>query len=565
MPGRLIFFALMLGLFWIGPVSAQAVPCDGVIVICPEQQAAPKFKFNFQIQIKPGQQKLKLPRRVVRTQIVRTQKIIVEPANPVVVRAPIVRQVQPVIQKPSWAGLPEVGPTHLVADDMLDIPDQFIVDLNLQEFTKQGIDLKTISIGDLAARLGIDASQIRSVQRRFLFSAVLRASPAQAAALANNPLVKQIYADTKIKAAGSSLPLSWGLDRLDSPSLPLDNHFDRDFGDYQTRIYLFDTAVDGAHGEFGSRVKFGASFVKNSTDKTMKCREHGTEMASLIAGKNTGAAPKAEIVQLVVLPCQREQTGEASSLIEAVEWLLIREADFGDGKPIVANMSLAGKWSRKINDAVAVLTINQVAVVVAAGNNSQDACRFSPASAKDAITVAATGPRDETPGFSNFGSCVDINSPGRLLTALTENKGDRYVAANGTSGATALVSGLLARSLKVKGPKAAEQWLANSGVPAKLWRKDQASMMLAQVNPNLHQFCRTPAQGEALTLRARASNTGKALKILEPDTLLRIAEMDQGWLHVATPGGTKGWIASLKSGGVSLLELDDDTACKAAQ
>jgi subtilisin family serine protease len=553
--GRVLIFASMLGLFWAGPVLAQAVPCDGVIILCSEQQAKPKFEFNFQIQIKPGQKQQKQPRRIVRT-----QKIMVEPARPLVLRAPSVRRVQPIFQKPSWAGLPEVGPTHLVADDMLDIPNQFIVDLNLVEFASQGLDLKTISIADLAARLGIAASQIRSVQRRFLFSAVLRASPAQAAALAKNPFVKQVYPDTKIKAAGSSLPLSWGLDRLDSPSLPLDNHFDRDFGDYQTRIYLFDTAVDATHREFGARVKFGATFVKAPTDKTTKCREHGTEMASLIAGQTTGAAPKAEVVQLVVLPCQREQTGEASSLIEAVEWLLIREADFGDGKPIVANMSLAGKWSRKINDAVAILTNNQVAVVAAAGNNSQDACRFSPASAKDAITVAATGPRDETPGFSNFGPCVDINAPGRLLTALTENKLEHYVAANGTSGATALVSGLLARSLKVKGPKAAEQWLANSAVPAKLWRKDQASMMLAQVNPDLHQFCRTPAEGSALTLRVRASNTSKAIKILDADALLKITEVDQGWIH-ATTGGMKGWISS----GVALLELDDDTVCKATQ
>ncbi len=97
-------------------------------------------------------------------------------------------------------------------------------------------------------------------------------------------------------------------------------------------------------------------------------------------------------------------TGEASNLIEAAEWLLIREADHGDGKPVIVNMSLAGKWSRKINDAVGVMMAYGLAVVVAAGNNGEDACRFSPASANDAVTEAATGPQVETPGFSNFGT-----------------------------------------------------------------------------------------------------------------------------------------------------------------
>jgi aqualysin 1 len=559
---RALCSVFLLQLLFLDEVQAQAVPCIPGVTQCAEKPGI-QLDFNFQITVKPKppkipkyRPKLVVKKHVAVPAVVEKIPVLVRPHN----TQPVFVATKSIDPKPSWAGLQDVPPVQLVAEDMLDIPGQYIVDLNLAEFAKQGLDLKVISIADLAAKLQIDVSQIRSVQRRFLFSVVLKANAVQAQDLAKNPLVSRVYGDTKIKAAGSKLPLSWGLDRLDSPKLPLDNHFDRNFGDYQARIYLFDTGVDQFHAEFGSRVKFGQSFVAAQSDKTKKCREHGTEMASLIAGQTTGAAPRAEIVELVVLPCMREETGEASSLVEAAEWLLIREADFGDGKPALANMSLTGKWSRKINETVRVLTENQVAVVVAAGNNAQDACRFSPASAKDAITVAATGPRDETPGFSNFGTCVDINAPGRLLTALTEAKKDYYIAANGTSGATALVSGLLARSMRVKGPKAADQWLAKAAVPAKLWRKDQSNLFLAQANPELHSFCRSQKAG--LKLREKASNSSKVLVTLAADVLVHVEGVLQGWAKVTSPGGKTGWIENQQD---ILLELDEAIPCKAAQ
>lgn len=52
-----------------------------------------------------------------------------------------------------------------------------------------------------------------------------------------------------------------------------------------------------------------------------------------------------------------------------------------------------------------------VTVVVAAGNEFQDACNVSPASATDAITVGSTDIDDKFSYFSNYGKCVDILAP----------------------------------------------------------------------------------------------------------------------------------------------------------
>jgi Subtilase family len=595
--------SLLLQMLYILAISAaallsgtaaaqQAVNCE--VVVCDEPRPKPRVGFSFEFLVKPAPKVVlpPKPKPVIRPPNTPKQK---QPPNQ---KATVVKKPEPVRKKPpakvaivkrpdaskpgkpkpSWAGLEERPVIVLNPQDMIDIEGSYIVDLNVAALQAAGLDLAVISTADLATQLQLAPGQIRNIQRRFLFSVTLNATPQQAAQMAQNPLVSAVNADTQIKAAGgktlkTDLPLSWGLDRLDAPSLPLDNSYDRLSGDYQTRIYVFDSGIKSNELEFKDRVAFGARFTPVLKNDDQGCDAHGTEMASLLAGKSTGSAPKAFIVDLVVLPCNSEQTGSASSLIEAVEWLLMREADFGDGKPAVANMSLAGKWSRSINNAVSILTKNNVAVVVAAGNNGDDACRYSPASAKDAVTVAATGPDDETPGFSNFGGCVDIHSPGRLLTTLSVDHTAKdqpfiYVATSGTSGATALVSGLLARSLKVKGPKAASQWLLEAGAPAEFWRKDsdnKFAMLLAQASPQWRSSCRVAGLEGGLELRARPGPQGKPIKTLASNSVVVVETAGNGWARIKDGNAAKGWVALQTADKPNLFDLKANIPCNAVR
>ena len=82
-------------------------------------------------------------------------------------------------------------------------------------------------------------------------------------------------------------------------------------------------------------------------------------------------------------------------------------------------MSLGGGLNPAINAAVKALTDKGVHVIVAAGNEAQDACNFSPASEKTAITVGATeDTSDKVTNFSNIGGCLDIFAPGQRLNLL---------------------------------------------------------------------------------------------------------------------------------------------------
>lgn len=75
-------------------------------------------------------------------------------------------------------------------------------------------------------------------------------------------------------------------------------------------------------------------------------------------------------------------------------------------------MSLGGSYSAALNSAVKSTVGKGVTVVVAAGNDNDDASNYSPASEATAITVGAIDADDNRASFSNYGSLVDVFGPG---------------------------------------------------------------------------------------------------------------------------------------------------------
>jgi subtilisin family serine protease len=102
--------------------------------------------------------------------------------------------------------------------------------------------------------------------------------------------------------------------------------------------------------------------------------------------------------------------GFDSDVIAGVDWVAANHES-----PAVANMSLGGDFSRALNDAVTALSNAGVFIAVAAGNDDEDACGASPASAAAAFTVAASERGDAKSSFSNWGTCVDAYAPGATV------------------------------------------------------------------------------------------------------------------------------------------------------
>src|SRR3989440_1554461 len=113
-------------------------------------------------------------------------------------------------------------------------------------------------------------------------------------------------------------------------------------------------------------------------------------------------------------------------------------------------MSLGGGSSKTLDLAVNAAVDAGLHFAVAAGNDNQDACNYSPAAAEKAVTVGASSLADARAYFSNHGKCVDIFAPG--LNILSTWIGSKYATntISGTSMASPHICGLLAYFLSLQ-------------------------------------------------------------------------------------------------------------------
>lgn len=166
------------------------------------------------------------------------------------------------------------------------------------------------------------------------------------------------------------------------------------------------------------------------------CNGHGTHVAGTVASSRYGMAPGVIVHPVRVLAC--DGTGAASYTIAGVNWVAANAPAMS-----VVNLSLGGPATTAVNTAVAGLVAQGLVVVVAAGNEAQDACVVSPASEPSVLTVGAVDQYDSEANFRNWGSCLDLYAPGVQIVS-TSHTGGSGVAKDGTSMASPHVAGAAA-------------------------------------------------------------------------------------------------------------------------
>jgi serine protease len=195
---------------------------------------------------------------------------------------------------------------------------------------------------------------------------------------------------------------------------------------------------------------------------------HGTHVAGTVAARtNNGVGVAGVAFNARVLPVRvlGRCGGYTSDIADGLAWAsggTVPGVPANPNPARVANLSLGGggPCGTTMQNAINGARSRGTVVVVAAGNERQNASNASPANCSGVVVVAATNRSGGRASYSNFGAIVDVAAPGgaagsgngvlSTLNAGTTTPGnDAYAYYQGTSMATPHVAGVAALMLSV--------------------------------------------------------------------------------------------------------------------
>ena len=204
-------------------------------------------------------------------------------------------------------------------------------------------------------------------------------------------------------------------------------------------VGLIDTGVDPSAAALDGRLLAARSFVPAGSGPAG--RDHGTALASLLAGGAEGLLPAAGLLVAEVFADAGGGRARAGALevAEALDWL-------AGHRPAVVNASFAGPDNPVLAAAVARVLARGVPVVAAAGNDGPEAPPAYPAAYPGVLAATAVDRGLRPYRKANHGGYVAFAAPGVDVPAGASGRtGTSYAAAFVTAAAAETVLRGLAR------------------------------------------------------------------------------------------------------------------------
>ncbi|QSQ22669.1 S8 family serine peptidase [Pyxidicoccus parkwayensis] len=339
------------------------------------------------------------------------------------------------------------------------VPNEYIVVLrdSTQEVRQQGA-------ANIARELvSLNGGRVLRTYEHSIHGFLANMSEVEAQRLLSDSRVAYVQENGLIHVSATQTNATWGIDRIDQRDLPRNSSYTYNVDGTGVHAYVIDTGIRLTHTEFTGRLGNGYDFIDNDSDPS-DCYGHGTHVSGTLGGTTWGVAKKVTLHGVRVLDCTGY--GNDAQVIGGIDWVAANHI-----KPAVANMSLGDVGIQAIDDATERLIAAGVTTVVSAGNDSANACNYSPARTPNAITVGSTTSSDARSSFSNYGTCVDIFAPGSSITSASNSSNTGSTSMSGTSMASPHVAGAAALYLSANPtatPAQVRDALVNNATPNKV-------------------------------------------------------------------------------------------------
>lgn len=274
------------------------------------------------------------------------------------------------------------------------------------------------------------------------------------ASLLKNPAVEYVVPNFKLHAVTAPVDMMALKNQWAISKVQVEKAWQRagNKGSKNVLVAVIDTGVDYNHDALKPNMVQGFDFAENDNDPMDKTGfqnpGHGTHCAGVIGatgvvdGGIVGISPEVSIMPLRFLT--ENGSGDLNNAIKAIDYAIANKVQV-----------ISASWGASVPRSTAAPLLEAVkraddagVIFIAAAANdgkNNDTTEVYPANngLPNSITVAASGPNDEKPSWSNYGTAkVHLASPGLNITSTLP--GNKYGDLSGTSMATPLVSGLVA-------------------------------------------------------------------------------------------------------------------------